>query len=185
MEGVEAMTGCRFLSVSFAVALLMTPGAYAAGETGVCLVETGGSDAEQLRDAVMAAGADVGGALQVIQVSVGRAEDVGPVVDRLVAGGCHLIGLTSDQATRGILVLSAADGPMPQTRAAAKLVGQLGLEDVAVFVHRLDLNSDQELLQLIRLEMQELMSGAGLAGDDIPFEQCTPECRGEPFLPGG
>lgn len=175
----------RFRSVSFAFGLAMTTGAYAAGETGVCLVETDGTDARQLRRMVTAAGAEAGATIQVIQVGVRREGDVGPVIDRLVASACHLIAVTSEGPTRAILVLSAADGPMPQTRAAVKLVGQLGLEDIVVFVHRLDQNSDPELLELVRLEMRELMSANGLPGDDIPFEQCTPECRGEPFLPGG
>lgn len=179
------MIGRLFLPLSFAIALAMTSGAYAAGETGVCLVETEGADADPLRDGVTAAGAEIGAALEVIQISVEHDGDLGPVIDRLVAGGCHLIGVTSGGPPRAILVLSAADGPMPQTRVAAKLVGRLGLEDIVVFVHRLDLNSDRELLQLIKLEMHELMSAAGLAGNDIPFEQCAPECRGEPFPPGG
>lgn len=179
------MIGRGLVVVAIALALGMTPTAYAAGEAGVCLVETDGTDADQLRGAVTAAAAEVGAAIQVIQVGVGHEGDVDPVIDRLVASGCHLIGVTSDGPARAILVLSAADGPMPQTRAATRLVGRLGLDDIVVFVHRLDLNSDIELHQLIRLEMRELMSASGLAGDDIPFERCTPECRGEPFLPGG
>lgn len=179
------MIGHWLRAMSLAVALPMTPAAYAASEAGVCLVEADGADADQLRGAVTAAAAEAGAAVRVVQLGVRHQGDVGPVIDRLVAGGCHLIGVMSEQSTRAILVLSAADGPMPQTRAAAQLLGRLGLDDIVVFVHRLDLNSDVELHQLIRLEMQELMSGSGLVGDDIPFERCAPECRGEPFLPGG
>jgi hypothetical protein len=173
-----------FLTTLLTVALSVTSGAYAAGEAGVCLVETEHADADQLRDAVNAAAASVGVEILVAQLSVKYGVDFGPVIDRLVAGGCHLIGVTSEGPSRAILVLHAPDGPMPQTRAAAMLVGQLGLEDIVVFVHGLHLIDDPELLELERLEMRELMSANGLPGDDIPFEQCTPECRGEAFLPG-
>jgi hypothetical protein len=163
----------------------MTSGAHAAGEASVCLVETDHTDADQLRDAVNAVAANVGAEIQVVQLSVKYGVDFGPVIDRLVAGGCHLIGVTSDGPTRAIIVLYAPDGPMPQTRASARIVGQIGLEDIVVFVRGVHLVDDPELLELEKLEMQELMSASGLPGDDIPFEQCTPECRGEPFPPGG
>lgn len=179
------MTRSRFIFASFVLGLAIPSGAHAAGETGVCLVETDGTDAGRLRRMVTAAGVEAGAAIQVIQVGVRREGDVAPVIDKLVASACHLIGVTSDGPTRAILVLSAADGPMPQTRMATKLVDQLGLEDIVVFVNRLDQNSDPELLELVWLEMRELMSSNGLSGDDIPFEQCTPECRGETFVPGG
>jgi translation elongation factor EF-Tu-like GTPase len=65
-----------------------------------------------------------------------------------------------------------------------RILGALGAEDVVVFVHRLEQNSDPELLQLVEIEMRALLSAGGLPGDATPFEQCTPECRGEPFRPG-
>jgi len=179
------MTRYGFIFASLLLGLAIPSAAHAAGETGVCLVETDGVDAGRLRRMVTAAGAEVGATIQVIQVGVRRDGDVAPVIDRLVASGCHLIGVTSNGPARAILVLSAADGPMPQTRMATMVVGQLGLEDIVVFVNRLDQNSDPELLELVRLEMRELMSSSGLPGEDIPFEQCTPGCRGEPFVPGG
>jgi uroporphyrinogen-III synthase len=168
----------RLLPFSFTLGLAMTTAAYAAGEAGVCLVETQNLSADHLRDTVAAAGAE----FDVIQVSVRYDDDVAPVIDRLVAGGCHLIVVTSEEATRAILVLSAADGPMPQTRTTLSVVGQLAPDDIVVFVHRLDLNSDPELLELITIEMRELMTANGLTGDDIHFERCAPECRGEPLL---
>ena len=172
------------LSISFVCALSVTTGAHAAGEMQVCLIETGKKDAGRLRDDMSGLAAKIGATIQVVQVGVKRNADFGPAVDRFVASSCHLIVVTSKASPRAILVLSAADGPMPQTRLAVQLVGKLGYKDIVVFVHRLDQNNDPELLQLVRLEMRELMSSNGLPGDTIPFEQCTPECRGEVFLPG-
>jgi translation elongation factor EF-Tu-like GTPase len=172
------------LSFSFVCALSVTTGAHAAGEVQVCFIETGKTDAGRLREDMNGAAEMIGATIEAVQVGVKRDADLRPTVDLFVAGSCHLIVVTSKASPRAILVLSAADGPMPQTRQAAELVGKLGYNDIVVFVHRLDLNNDPELLELIRLEMRELMSSKGLPGDSIRFEQCTPKCRGEVLLPG-
>lgn len=178
------MTRRHLLALSAALAIALTSAAHAAGEAGVCLVEADATDAGPLRDAVTAAAAEIDAAVAVVQVAVRRDGDLAPLIDRLVASACHLIAVTSEGGVRAIVVLSAADGPMPQTRAVTRILGALGAEDVVVFVHRLEQNSDPELLQLVEIEMRALLSAGGLPGDATPFEQCTPECRGEPFRPG-
>jgi elongation factor Tu len=68
----------------------------------------------------------------------------------------------------GILVVSAADGPMPQTREHILHAHQIGVPRVVVFLNFCDLVEDKELIELIELEARELLSHCGFAGDEAP-----------------
>jgi elongation factor Tu len=69
----------------------------------------------------------------------------------------------------GILVVSAADGPMPQTREHILLARQVGVPNLVVFLNKEDLVDDAELLELVELEVRELLSSYDFPGDDIPI----------------
>lgn len=64
-----------------------------------------------------------------------------------------------------ILVVSAADGPMPQTREHILLARQAGIPSIVVYINKIDLVNDPELLQLVELEVRELLSSSGFPGD--------------------
>ena len=68
-----------------------------------------------------------------------------------------------------ILVVSAADGPMPQTREHILLSKQVGVPDIVVFLNKEDQVDDEELLELVELEVRELLSAYDFPGDDIPI----------------
>jgi elongation factor Tu len=68
-----------------------------------------------------------------------------------------------------ILVVSAADGPMPQTREHILLARQVGVPYIVVFLNKADMVDDEELLELVELEVRELLSSYDFPGDDIPF----------------
>jgi elongation factor Tu len=68
-----------------------------------------------------------------------------------------------------ILVVSAADGPMPQTREHILLSKQVGVPDIVVFLNKQDQVDDDELLELVELEVRELLSAYDFPGDDIPI----------------
>src|SRR4030081_1013030 len=70
-----------------------------------------------------------------------------------------------------IRVVSAADGPMPQTREHILLARQVGVPSLVVFMNKTDMVDDPELLELVELEMRELLSSYGFPGDDIPVIQ--------------
>ena len=72
------------------------------------------------------------------------------------------------QMDGAILVVSAADGPMPQTREHILLARQVGVPAVVVFLNKIDLVDDEELLELVELEIRELLSKYDFPGDDIP-----------------
>lgn len=72
------------------------------------------------------------------------------------------------QMDGAILVVSAADGPMPQTREHILLSKQVGVPDVVVFLNKEDQVDDSELLDLVELEVRELLSAYDFPGDDIP-----------------
>ena len=68
-----------------------------------------------------------------------------------------------------ILVVSAADGPMPQTREHVLLAKQVRVPSVVVFMNKVDMVDDVELLDLVELEVRDLLSGYDFPGDDIPI----------------
>jgi elongation factor Tu len=68
-----------------------------------------------------------------------------------------------------ILVVSAADGPMPQTREHILLARQVGVPSMVVFMNKCDMVDDEELLDLVELELRELLSSYDFPGDDIPI----------------
>ncbi|MBV8654363.1 MAG: elongation factor Tu, partial [Alphaproteobacteria bacterium] len=68
-----------------------------------------------------------------------------------------------------ILVVSAADGPMPQTREHILLARQVGVPSLVVFLNKVDMVDDPELLELVELEVRELLSSYQFPGDDIPI----------------
>ena len=73
------------------------------------------------------------------------------------------------QMDGAVLVVSAADGPMPQTREHVLLARQVNVPALVVFLNKCDLVDDEELLELVELELQELLTGYGFPGDDIPI----------------
>jgi elongation factor Tu len=72
------------------------------------------------------------------------------------------------QMDGAILVVSAADGPMPQTREHILLARQVGVPFIVVFMNKVDMVDDPELLDLVELEMRELLTFYEFPGDDIP-----------------
>jgi elongation factor Tu len=75
------------------------------------------------------------------------------------------------QMDGAILVVAATDGPMPQTREHILLARQVGVPHLVVFMNKVDLVDDPELLELVELEVRELLSKYGYPGDDIPVIQ--------------
>jgi elongation factor Tu len=73
------------------------------------------------------------------------------------------------QMDGAILVVSAADGPMPQTREHVLLARQVNVPALVVFLNKIDLVDDPELLELVELELRELLTKYGFPGDDIPI----------------
>ena len=82
-------------------------------------------------------------------------------VKNMITGAAQMDG--------GILVVSAADGPMPQTREHILLAKQVGVPHLVVFLNKADQVDDEELLELVQLEVQELLESYEFPGDDIPF----------------
>ena len=81
-------------------------------------------------------------------------------VKNMITGAAQMDG--------AILVVSAADGPMPQTREHILLARQVGVPAIVVFMNKVDQVDDEELLDLVELEMRELLSAYEFPGDDIP-----------------
>ena len=73
------------------------------------------------------------------------------------------------QMDGAVLVVSAADGPMPQTREHVLLARQVNVPALVVFLNKVDLVDDEELLELVELELRELLTDYGFPGDDIPI----------------
>jgi len=73
------------------------------------------------------------------------------------------------QMDGAILVVSAADGPMPQTREHILLARQVGVPALVVFLNKVDLVDDAELLELVEMELREMLTHYGYPGDDIPI----------------
>jgi elongation factor Tu len=82
-------------------------------------------------------------------------------VKNMITGAAQMDG--------AILVVSAADGPMPQTREHILLSKQVGVPDIVVFLNKEDQVDDPELLELVELEVRELLSAYDFPGDDIPI----------------
>jgi len=82
-------------------------------------------------------------------------------VKNMITGAAQMDG--------AILVVSAADGPMPQTREHILLARQVGVPRIVVFMNKVDLVDDEELLDLVELELRELLSHYGFPGDEIPI----------------
>jgi len=73
------------------------------------------------------------------------------------------------QMDGAILVVAAPDGPMPQTREHVLLARQVEVPAMVVFLNKVDMMDDPELLELVELELRELLTGFGFPGDDIPI----------------
>ena len=73
------------------------------------------------------------------------------------------------QMDGAILVVAATDGPMPQTREHILLARQVGVPRIVVFMNKVDMVDDAELLDLVELEVRELLSKYEFPGDDIPI----------------
>jgi elongation factor Tu len=82
-------------------------------------------------------------------------------VKNMITGAAQMDG--------AILVVSAADGPMPQTREHILLARQVGVPAIVVFLNKVDQVDDPELLELVELEVRELLSAYEFPGDDIPI----------------
>src|SRR5271157_1486476 len=82
-------------------------------------------------------------------------------VKNMITGAAQMDG--------AILVVSAADGPMPQTREHILLARQVGVPYIVVFMNKADMVDDKELLELVEVEVRELLSEYDFPGDDIPF----------------
>ena len=73
------------------------------------------------------------------------------------------------QMDGAILVISAADGPMPQTREHILLARQVGVPHIVVFLNKVDMVDDKELIELVEVETRELLTKYGFKGDEIPI----------------
>ena len=73
------------------------------------------------------------------------------------------------QMDGAILVVSAADGPMPQTREHILLARQVGVPAIVVFLNKADMVDDEELIELVEMEVRELLSSYEFPGDDVPI----------------
>src|SRR5210317_662290 len=82
-------------------------------------------------------------------------------VKNMITGAAQMDG--------AILVVSAADGPMPQTREHILLARQVGVPAMVVFLNKADMVDDEELMELVELEIRELLSSYEFPGDDIPI----------------
>jgi elongation factor Tu len=82
-------------------------------------------------------------------------------VKNMITGAAQMDG--------AILVVSAADGPMPQTREHILLARQVGVPALVVYMNKVDLVDDEELIELVEMEVRELLSSYDFPGDDIPI----------------
>eukprot|EP00873_Tetraselmis_striata_P005448 jgi/Tetstr1/425712/TSEL_016132.t1 len=82
-------------------------------------------------------------------------------VKNMITGAAQMDG--------AILVVNAADGPMPQTREHILLARQVGVPAMVVFMNKVDQVDDEELLELVEMEVRELLSSYEFPGDDIPI----------------
>src|SRR5690554_1866992 len=84
-------------------------------------------------------------------------------VKNMVTGAAQMDG--------AILVVAATDGPMPQTREHILLARQVGVPYIVVFMNKVDLVDDEELLELVEMEVREILSAYEFPGDDLPVIQ--------------
>ena len=84
-------------------------------------------------------------------------------VKNMITGAAQMDG--------AILVVSAADGPMPQTREHILLARQVGVPYIVVYLNKVDMVDDEELFELVEMEVRELLTEYGFPGDDIPVIQ--------------
>ncbi len=96
-------------------------------------------------------------------------------VKNMITGAAQMDG--------AILVVSASDGPMPQTREHILLARQVGVPALVVFMNKVDLVDDAEILELVELEIRELLSKYDFPGDDIPIVQGSAVCALEDKRP--
>ncbi|QXQ05833.1 elongation factor Tu [Sphingosinicellaceae bacterium] len=89
-------------------------------------------------------------------------------VKNMITGAAQMDG--------AILVVSATDGPMPQTREHILLAKQVGVPSMVVFMNKVDLVDDAEILELVELEIRELLSKYDFPGDDTPITQGSAVC---------
>jgi elongation factor Tu len=89
-------------------------------------------------------------------------------VKNMITGAAQMDG--------AILVVSAADGPMPQTREHILLARQVGVPAIVVYMNKVDMVDDEELLDLVELEVRELLSIYDFPGDDIPIVRGSALC---------
>ena len=89
-------------------------------------------------------------------------------VKNMITGAAQMDG--------AILVVSAADGPMPQTREHILLARQVGVPAIVVYMNKVDMVDDEELLDLVELEIRELLSSYEFPGDDIPIIRGSALC---------
>ena len=94
-------------------------------------------------------------------------------VKNMITGAAQMDG--------AIVVVSAADGPMPQTREHILLARQVNVPYIVVFLNKVDLVDDEELLELVELEVRELLNKYDFPGDDIPIVRgCSKSCVENP-----
>jgi elongation factor Tu len=96
-------------------------------------------------------------------------------VKNMITGAAQMDG--------AILVVSSADGPMPQTREHILLARQVGVPALVVFMNKVDMVDDTELLDLVELEVRELLSKYDFPGDDIPIVKGSALCALEDRSP--
>src|SRR5579863_1404486 len=96
-------------------------------------------------------------------------------VKNMITGAAQMDG--------AILVVSAADGPMPQTREHILLARQVGVPAIVVFLNKVDMVDDPELLDLVEMEVRELLSSYKIPGDDIPIIRGSALCALEDKQP--
>ncbi len=89
-------------------------------------------------------------------------------VKNMITGAAQMDG--------AVLVVSAADGPMPQTREHILLARQVGVPAIVVYMNKVDMVDDEELLDLVELEIRELLSSYEFPGDDIPIVRGSALC---------
>ncbi len=96
-------------------------------------------------------------------------------VKNMITGAAQMDG--------AILVVSAADGPMPQTREHILLARQVGVPALVVYLNKVDMVDDPELLELVEMEVRELLSSYQFPGDDIPIIKGSALCALEDRQP--